>query len=193
MSFIKCGNYKLGDDILIFNMTSAKDCPSSKLGMCNVEKKGIKCYAMKPEIQYPAVLPARRRQEKIWNDKTPRELAQLIHKKIKNRRKTTRYIRFNEAGDFRNQEDIKKLSYIADSVKPLGVITYGYTSRVDLDFSNAKFLVKGSDNNNGNNGRTTIIEKGANAPNGFFICPKDCRKCNLCMSDSKYNIAFERH
>lgn len=197
MNIIKWGNHKLGDDTAIFNMTTALECPARKKGMCDVVNRGIKCYAEKAEIQYKNVVPAFRKKQKRWWDETPKE--EILEKfaiKIKRRRKKTRYLRFNEAGDFKSQEDVDKLSYVAAGLKPLGITTYGYSARKDLDFSNAKFLCKGSSHDKGNNGKTIVIEKDEPVPDGYFLCPggiKGCAKCNLCKINTKLNIAFRKH
>ena len=90
------GNKKIGKDTLIFNMGSATNCPSKKLGLC---KHCDKCYALKAEKMYPQVLPFRQKQEKYWLNTSidliidDFVLALTKHKNIK-------YVRFNESGDF---------------------------------------------------------------------------------------------
>jgi len=191
---IKFGNHKLGDDTGIFNMGSASTCPSKLLGLCEVVNKGIKCYAEKPEQQYPNTVPAyRNAQEAYWKNTDAARILSEIYERIQARRKQTRFIRYNESGDFFSQDDVRKLSYIAEGLRTLGIITYGYTARKDLDFRNAKFLVKGSENAAGNNGTCTVIGKGDEAPDGYIICPGSCKHCNLCKIDRGHNIAFRRH
>lgn len=191
---MKFGNHKLGDDTGIFNMGTAKDCPARKLGMCEVINKGIKCYAEKPEQQYPTVVPAyRENQRKYWETTPVERIVSDISQRINKRRKETRYIRFNESGDFYAQEDVDKLSIIAGHFKTIGITTYGYTARQDLDFSRAEFLVKGSGHDKGNNGTCRVILKGEPIPEGFLVCPMDCRKCNLCKITVPHNIAFPKH
>ena len=61
------GNHKIPKTTAIFNMGSAKDCPSAELGLCKAVVDGKSfCYAKKAEYLYPAVLPYRRRQEEFW-------------------------------------------------------------------------------------------------------------------------------
>lgn len=192
---IKFGNHKLGDDTCIFNMGSAKCCPAKLKGLCHVVNLGIKCYAEKAEIQYKHALEARNNQEILWKTMDPFSISADILKKISNRRKITRFIRFNESGDFYEQADIEKLSLVTDYIhmhRP-DLIVYGYTARSDLDFSKATFLVKGSHNNAGNNGRCEVIDKLDSTPEGYILCPGDCRYCNLCKINRKYNIAFRKH
>jgi hypothetical protein len=189
---IKFGNKKLGDDTLVFNMTSAKRCPARS--QCEVIKKGIRCYAEKAEIQYPkTVVPYREKQESCWRNWSSDKLIRTFEDKITRRTKPTRYFRFNESGDFKDQGDIKKLSRIARDLKRIGVTTYGYTARSDLDFRGVDFLVKGSGNAKGNNGRSIVIEKTEDAPKGFVVCPGSCKTCDICKKPNKINVAFRRH
>lgn len=196
MNLIKFGNHKLGDDIAIFNMSSATDCPSRKLGLCDVVKEGkIRCYAEKPEIQYkPNCLCHRRHQEEYWKNTSGIQILEDFYTKITKRRKETRYFRYNEAGDFHLQEDINKLSLIADGLRTIGITTYGYTARYDLDFSDRRFIVRGSGFfNEYLNGTTTVITKNQEPPEGYIVCPGNCRRCNICKSEHLFNIAFRAH
>ncbi len=89
---ISNGNKKIGNDTLIFNMNSATDCPSKRLGLCDIE--GGKCYAMKAEKQYPAVLPYRRKQQRYWEEYAADEIANELAALIKRKRSPIKYIRF---------------------------------------------------------------------------------------------------
>lgn len=192
---IKFGNHKLGDDTAIFNMGTAQDCPSRKLGLCRTINQGVKCYAEKAEIQYKEhVVNARNAQAIEWKSKTGPELLEQITRKINSRRKTTRFLRYNESGDFYEQSDIDKLSFISEGIKEQGVITYGYTARSDLDFSRAKFLCKGSGFSKENlNGTAIVIDKNESVPEGYIECPGSCKRCNLCKIAVPHKIAFRKH
>lgn len=191
---VKFGNHKLGDDTLIFNMGSSADCPSRKKGLCRVVHQNIKCYAAKPEeCAKERTLTARKEQEKYWKTTPAVKIIKDLEKKISARRKPTKYIRYNESGDFWSQECINKLSEVAEALKQKGIVTYGNSARADLDFSNAKFLCKGSCHPMGNNGMSIVIPKDAPLPKGFFECPADCRKCNKCKQHNNINIAYRKH
>ncbi len=191
---LKFGNHKLGDDTAIINMGPANTCPSKQLGLCEVINKGIRCYAEKAEIQYPNTVPAyRNAQETYWRNQRAETILQEIAERIQSRRKTTRYLRYNESGDFHDQQDIDKLSFVAEGLATIGVTTYGYSARSDLDFSNSRFLIKGSGSTKGNNGNCTVIERDAPVPDGYLICPGSCKRCNLCKINVPHNIAFRRH
>jgi len=197
-SDIKCkfGNHKIGKDTLIFNMSSAASCPSRSKGMCEVINQGFRCYADKAESQYKhRTLNAREEQKRYWNNNSATTILRALKDKIERRKTKTSYFRFNESGDFSNQRDVAKLNTIAKGLNKIGITTYGYTSRHDLDFNNVNFLIKGSDCElkGKNNGKTMIIGKHSDVPKGYVECPGDCSTCYLCKTNNKINIAFRYH
>lgn len=189
------GNNKLPDTTLIFNMGSAERCPSRALGICETVNSGIKCYALKAEQQYKKNVPNyRNRQEIAWKESTAEQIATLFSDAIKRRKKKTKHIRFNESGDFWSQEDINKLNYIAERMKKEhGITTYGYSARRDLDFSSAKFSIKGSGWNPNNNGSTCVVNSDQDIPKDYVKCPGSCKSCSTCCEPNKINIAFIKH
>ena len=139
--YLVAGNKKLPNTTAIFNMGSATDCPSRKLGLCSACKAGVKCYALKAELPcWPAVLPFRRRQEKFWKETNPENfvLQFLALNAIKT--KPFNALRFNEAGDFWSQECVKKAEKIARILNTYNVVVYCYTSRSDLDYGKISAL-----------------------------------------------------
>lgn len=189
------GNHKLGTDTLIFNMGPAETCPSMKNGMCNANKSGAKCYALKAEQCYgKKVVEYRKRQQKYWNNKALIDILGSTINKLRNEKIKTKYLRFNESGDFNSQDDVNKLSRLARILKMLDITVYGYTSRSDLDYSNVNFLVKGSGfYKPGMTGKTIILNKNDKLPKNYFECKNDCRICNACKISKKINIAFRKH
>jgi len=192
---VKFGNHKLGKDTLIFNMETSRDCPSRRLGLCKVVENGIRCYAEKPEKYAPkTVLPYRLRQRTWWRTTSKEKILEYLSDKIKRRRTETKYFRYNESGDFNDQKDIEKLSYIAKELKKrFGIVTYGNSARSDLNFKGVSFLVKGSGHSKGNNGKSIVIKKGEDIPKGYYDCPADCRECSVCKMNKKINVAFRKH
>jgi hypothetical protein len=179
-------------------MGTAAECPSKQLGLCSVINNNIKCYAYRDEQLHCNVVPqARKTQEKYWKQTELTSILKDMLSKIERRRNETRYIRFNESGDFWNQNDITKLSKMAEYFKTKNIITYGYTARSDLDFEGVHFLVKGSGFiKPGMTGMTTVINHGEKTPEGFIKCPggiQSCATCNLCKINVLHNIAFEKH
>lgn len=200
---IKNGSLKLDEDTLIFNMGTAKDCPSLLLGLCEVPAG--RCYARRDEITYPAVLPYRERQANYWKYASVETLisdfTELLETKrtrldgklvpLKNKIKK---FRFNEAGDFYTQECIEKLDKLAGYLmKKYNITTYGYTARADLKIGKRNFLIKGSSNDNGNNGRTRVIKDKSEKQAGEIVCPGSCKKCTICATAKIINVAFIIH
>lgn len=128
--FVKEGNKKLSNKILIFNMDSSKECMSRKLGLCEI---GSKCYELGLE-NYPNVIKHHQQQKEYWDTHSKEFLAKkfLLYSEFSD----IEFIRFNESGDFKNQEDVDKLVYIANYLlnNNSNIIIYGYTHRKDLNF-----------------------------------------------------------
>lgn len=182
------GNHKLGKDTIIFNMTSATDCPSHKLGLCKIGK--TRCYAMKAERCYPQVLPFRRRQERTWDSIKPSEFVSRIAY-IKSHNSSLKYLRFSESGDFKSQSDVRKMSSIAKGLSSLGIRVYGYTARKDLDYSkvHSNMVVNGS----GFQVHNEFTATDSLGPRFDHVCGGDCRKCNWCKGRHGHTIAVKFH
>lgn len=186
------GNKKIGKDTLIFNMTSSTNCPSKKLGLCKVEKK---CYAMKAERMYPDCLPYRERQTKYWDEHTAHEIFLDIQDKVSRMKHEIRYFRFSEAGDFRNQNDIDKMSNLADHLNSINIRVYGYTARSDLDFSNVSdnMVVNGSSFMLDNMFTPIKKEEVDEYMENGLVCPGRCINCDLCKDKTNLDIRIKFH
>lgn len=173
------GNRKLPRTTAIFNITPAMQCPSDKLGLCQLSHI---CYAKQAEKQYPNCLPYRTRQTIVWDSTTPENFVQSIAKK-------TKYLRISEAGDFRSQSDVDKLSTIAELLKGR-IKVYCYTARQDLSFDNVSTNL-------------TVNGSGFMVHNNFIAvkvlndsdtnCIGNCKKCNLCTTRKGLNIHVKIH
>lgn len=194
---ISYGNHKLPKTTAIFNLTSATDCPSDKLGLCQAYKAGkCICYALKAEKQYPACLPYRRRQARYWRTAKMSDIVADFFDALYSKRfyvqagvtEIVTMLRINESGDFRNQSDVDRLDFLASHLKTKrgkktpGILTYCYTARKDLDFSKLKALiVLGSGfSKKGIKGQFKMISKTDKIPAGYKECPGNCRICNRC-------------
>lgn len=185
MNLFSIGNLKLGKDTMIFNMAPAHDCQSKRMGLCKVGKA---CYAMKAEKCYPNVLPFRQRQAAFWTSCTVDEFVEAVSQK---KTKGIKYLRVNESGDFRNQADVDKLNEIAKILKEkYDINTYLYTARSDLTFKDTHFVVNGSSWMADNNFK--FIPKGQEYK-GKYVCPGDCRTCNLCKQKLGIEIGIKQH
>lgn len=124
------GNRKIGTDTIIFNMGSATNCPSKKLGLCQIDK----CYAMKAEYLYPQTLPYRNRQESYWLSNDAESIALDLCGALEKHRQTVRFVRVNESGDMHSKECLSKLIQISKIVGKEfpKVVLYTYTHRSDI-------------------------------------------------------------
>lgn len=184
------GNRKLGTDTLILNITSAADCMSRKLGLCAL---GTKCYALKAERMYKAVLPYRRKQTEYWDQSHPATIAMDLWKEIfRSTKQPIKYIRISEAGDFRNQADVDKLIKIAEILGAIDVTLYGYTARRDLAFGKCpcNLIMNGSGFMIHNS--FTAVSKTSLAQHPV-TCTGNCRGCNLCKIRGKLAIKVGIH
>jgi hypothetical protein len=105
-----------------------------------------------------------------------------------------KYLRMNESGDFWGQRCVSKLSMLAQYLKhEYQLITYCNSARKDLDFSKARFKVKSSGYDNGNNGQCIVIDSVDDLPKGWKLCPTKCTECDMCKERDGVNVAFRRH
>lgn len=175
------GNKKLPTSTAIFNMTTAHDCPSLKLGLCQMPRPTSKCYAMGPEWFSKDVCAHRNRQMEYWSSVTAREFVRDFLAQVTRRNGTLKVdkLRFNEAGDFRGQADVRKTENIARILKAYGVTTYLFTARKDLDFSKIEHLIV-----NGSNFRPyrggNIFRAVPEASGKHPVCPGSCKTCTRC-------------
>lgn len=187
------GNIKIPKTTAIFNMSSATNCPSLKLGLCKAVKQGAKCYAIKPEVMYPDVLPYRNKQEQYWKDVTAEQFVYQFLFFNSSKKTPFNALRFNEAGDFHSQSCVNKAEQIARLLKKHGIKSYCYTSRSDLDFSNVRDLViHGSGfTKKGIKGIFKIIKNEKEKIKGFSLCKMSCKSCTMCQKFS--NVCVVKH
>jgi hypothetical protein len=176
-SSFKLGNHKLGEDTIIFNMTSGHDCPCRN--KCDVKAN---CYATADEKLYPNVLPYRRRQTIFWDSTTAEQFVEAMP--------IPRYFRFSESGDFRNQEDVDKMVEVAEILNArYNIRTYGYTNRDDVDLSELARVAVVNGHGFMINNKTVVKDK---PEEGDFVCPGDCRCCNACKEPGRKTIVFTK-
>ena len=185
---IKRGNAKICKDTLIFNMTSATDCISRALGLCQLENPNH-CYALLAEKRFPDVLAYRRRQAAIWDCESLYPLCHAVQSLL-NKHPDIKYFRFSESGDFRHQGDVDKLKTLARNFPQ--IVFYGYTARKDLSFAGLpkNLVVNGSGWRRGRMNRFNAVKEltGKNP-----VCSGDCRVCNLCKSAKGLTIENKMH
>lgn len=183
------GNKKLPKTTAIFNITTALGCPANTKNLCQLANPEKECYAMKAERRYPVVLPYRKRQFQFWKHNTAQQfVTKLIQEKC---RKVLNKLRLNEAGDFKNQEDISKAEQVASILyNKFNVVTYCYTARRDLDFTIRKHLIVNGSGFMVDN--KFIVTYNKNLSTGI-ICGGDCRVCSMCAVRANREIYVRIH
>lgn len=182
------GNCKVGKDTAIFNITSAKNCMTEKLGLCSIADK---CYAKKAEWLYKNSLPYRDRQTEFFDSTNAMTFVTYFKSVTQNRCNKLKYLRFSESGDFRDQSDIDKVSEISELLNGY-VKVYTYTARKDLVFSNVSknLVINGSGFMLSNN---FYIYRNTDEIIDRFICQGFCLTCNFCKEEKYRNIAVKLH
>lgn len=184
------GNRKLPKTTCIFNMTSASDCPSDALNLCQLANSKT-CYAKKAERMYKAVLPYRKQQEKFWSRATAQDFVTQFLKTIGKRNITC--LRLNESGDFKTQKDVLKAEKIATMLKQRGIKTYCYTSRRDLNFSKCKNLVVNGSGFMVHNSFTVFPRNRDLTKLNAYICARNCNICDRCTHRKNQKIVTSLH
>lgn len=128
----KIGNLKIGDDTLIINVNHALNCFSDKMGYCEHCKD---CYAKKSPNTYKNSFlygfASEIQFNKLSNDEIILSLENQFKKELANNK--IKFIRFNEAGDFKSFDIFKKANEIAKHFfKEYGIISYSYTHNKEL-------------------------------------------------------------
>lgn len=199
--YLSFGNTKIAKNVAIFNMNSATDCPNIGTDHCQVPKS--KCYAYKAEVQYGSPLDYRRRQEYLW-DNMSAELWAKAFEHVKDRMlNEVTAIRFSEAGDFRNNKDIKKVNKIAEKLE---VDVYTYSASDYLDWSLAQnFTVNRSNDRSEYGDRRYFALEDEELPDNTVWCPHDrqkkngndepikCGDCRLCINEDGPDVAIPMH
>ena len=187
------GNKKLPKTTYILNMGPATKCPSDRLGLCEVSEK---CYAKKAEIMYPSVKPFRERQRNVFNRCSAKTIANALLESSNRSHNKMLQFRFSEAGDFRNQKDVDKMSEICMILSKNGIKCYGYTARTDLDLS--KLLTWSSVNVS--NDLNDWKNKGANRfvavqkySKKNIRCAGSCKICDICARFKGKTVEVEIH
>lgn len=184
------GNKKLPKTTWIINLGTSGLCPGRALGTC--ECCGV-CYAHKAETQYKEGTIAYRLLQTIrWRALDAETIAEQLLTKHKNASKNKmKALRFNESGDVFDEEDIRKMSKIADILAEEGIAVYTYTSRKDLDWSSKSenLVVNGSgwmcDN------QFQIVKEFTDDME--YQCHGDCGTCDYCKISKGIVIYVEEH
>lgn len=188
MTLFSHGNTKLPRSTAIFNMTTARDCVSRSLNLCQLPLPSF-CYAMKAERMYKNVIPYRMRQTKFWAECTAEE---FVERMLKEKKRATKQLRFNESGDFISQECVKKADKVAKLLLLHGIVVYCFTARKDLRFSRVRHLVVNGSGFMVHNSFTVLPKNGTKIKNSY-TCKQNCKICNVCTKKSHRFITTTMH
>lgn len=185
------GNAKLPKNTLIFNHTTATDCPSKEF--CPYVKQ---CYARRDERMYKAYKARNQRNADWFKTASLQDLKDVfaiyIQEASKNFPITT--VRLNEAGDFLDQKAIETFNLLSTWLKETYNITvYAYTCRIDLDFSKRTFLLNASRtevNSYDRHFKCTPTKEFKELTKKDVKCYGDCKLCRICYQNKFKGIVY---
>ena len=112
------GSHHKAEQSAVFNMTTALNCPSYKLGYCQViVQDKCYCYSRISEQRSQVVLAYHQEQSRLWDKLTAKDFVEQFIEINAQRRKRWTELEFNDAGDFRSQADVRKADIIAKFLK----------------------------------------------------------------------------
>lgn len=183
---IAFGNKKVPKTTAIYNIGTWFLCEGRLKGFCELHEV---CYAKCREIMGNTI-KSRLNNYYFWKTNDARTIASFIVYSIKAesmKGDKINLLRFNEVGEFENQEDLVKMRDISNIVyEQTGVKSYTYTHNRELDFNidRPHLTINGSgfiiDN------QFTVIPpseyKRYVENHNCFECPQKCEMCNSICS-----------
>lgn len=193
------GNKKLPASTMIFNLTTAKNCPSK---LCKVAKY---CYAKKGENRYIDVFLRNLRNKIMLENISLKDFLKLLELYIEYAPMKIKNIRLSEEGDFMSLKYVKIANDIAGHIKAkYGITTTIYTAK-PYDFAPFENLIVNASIPQIKNptryffakGEKDLKELGVNLKGKgiqyndkvghYFVCPCDCRLCGFCYRTKEEN------
>ena len=193
------GNKKLPANTMIFNLTTAKNCPSR---MCQVAKQ---CYAKKGENRFIEVFLRNLRNKIMLEHISLKDFLKLLELYIEYAPMKIKNIRLSEEGDFLSLNEVKIADAIAAHIKAkYGIQTTIYTAK-PYDFAPFKNLIVNASIPQTKNPtryffakeEKVLRELGINFKGKgiqyndkvghYFVCPCECRLCGFCYRTKEEN------
>ena len=193
------GNKKLPASTMIFNLTTAKNCPSK---LCKVAQH---CYAKKGENRFIEVFLRNLRNKIMLENISLKDFMKLLELYIEYAPMKIKNIRLSEEGDFMNLKYVKLANDIAGHIKAkYGITTTIYTAK-PYDFGQFENLIVNASIPQIKNPTRYFFAKeekelkelGINLKgNGiqhndkvghYFVCPCECRLCGFCYRTKAEN------
>ena len=193
------GNKKLPASTMIFNLTTAKNCPSK---LCKVAEF---CYAKKGENRYVEVFLRNLRNKIMLENISLKDFMKLLELYIEYAPMKIKNIRLSEEGDFMSLKYVKIANDIAGHIKAkYGITTTIYTAK-PYDYGNFENLIVNASLPQIKNPTRYFFAKkekelkelGVNL-NGkgiqyndevghYFVCTCECRLCGFCYRTKEEN------
>ena len=186
---IAFGNKKVPKTTMIANTTSWFLCPGRLKQFCELREV---CYDKCREVM-GSVCKSRLNHDLWWRMNDAKTIAQfyiysIITENMKRQdHEKVNLVRFQEVGDFRNQEDLEKMVEVSNIIYDhLHINSYTYTHNRDLDYNIKRpyLTINGSgfmiDN------QFTVVSpseyKRYIESHDCFACPQKCKMCNSICS-----------
>lgn len=185
---IAFGNKKVPKTTAIVNTTSWFLCPGRLQGFCELCEV---CYDKCREVM-GSVCKSRLNHDLWWRMNDAHIIAQFYifsiqAQSLKHPEAPINLVRFQEVGDFRNQDDVNKMIEVSNLIyDALGINSYTYTHNRELDYSIKRphLTINGSgfmvDN------QFTVVKpenyKRYVESHNCFRCPQKCEMCNSICS-----------
>jgi hypothetical protein len=193
------GNKKLPASTMIFNLTTAKNCPSK---LCKVAEY---CYAKKGENRFIEVFLRNLRNKIMLENISLKDFLKLLELYIEYAPMKIKNIRLSEEGDFMNLKYVKIANDIAGHIKAkYGITTTIYTAK-PYDFGQFENLIVNASIPQVKNPTRYFFAKeekklkelGINLKGEgiqyndkvghYFVCPCECRLCGFCYRTKEEN------
>lgn len=198
----KIGNLKIGDDTIILNVNHALNCFSSKNNYC---ENCNCCYAKKSSTNYKNSCLYGLASEINFNRLSVNQIIKAIEKTIKEA-KNIKFIRFNEAGDFKSFNQFLKANEIAKYFfEAYDIVTYTYTHNKELlkhkEAIKNSYIVMNWSIKAGEGFKSAItcnnpsdLPKYLSEPDKYIICKGKCHNCSYCKDkDDLRTVVFINH
>lgn len=198
----KIGNLKIGDDTVIINVNHALNCFSSKNGYC---ENCNCCYAKKSSTNYKNSCLYGLASEINFNRLSVNQIIKAIEKTIKEA-KNIKFIRFNEAGDFKSFNQFLKANEVAKYFfEAYDIVTYTYTHNKELlkhkEAIKNSYIVMNWSIKAGEGFKSAItcnnpsdLPKYLSEPDKYIICKGKCHNCSYCKDkDDLRTVVFINH
>lgn len=199
----KIGNLKIGDDTIVLNVNHALNCYSSKNGYC---ENCNCCYAKQSSNNYKNSCLYNLASEINFNRLSIKNIIDNLENTTIKSEKNIKFIRFNEAGDFKSFNQFLKANEIAKYFyNKYDIISYTYTHNKELiankEAIKNSFIVMNWSIKAGANFKSV---KTCNNPsdleyyflnsNKYVICTGKCFNCSYCKNkDDLRTVVFINH